>query len=128
MLAHVDTFEAYCKHIENGEDLEWEQQPAVTPFAYGLAEAQVEQRTVKEHGVRAVTRWEAVVVVNALDANMIHRGGTRTSYVIAELIALLTSPFHISRPRVVAFIEGLKQSPYVEIVFIDQARDEHGNH
>lgn len=47
-----------------------------------------------------------------------------TSYVIAERVALLTSPFRIPRPRVVAFIEGLKRSPYVEIVFIDQARDE----
>lgn len=47
-----------------------------------------------------------------------------TSYVIAELVSLLTSPFRIPRPRAVAFIEGLKRSPYVEIVFIDQARDE----
>lgn len=47
-----------------------------------------------------------------------------TSYVIAELVALLTSPFHIARPRVISFINGLKQSPFVEIIFIDQARDD----
>ena len=47
-----------------------------------------------------------------------------TNYIIAELAALLTSPLHIPRPAMVAFIEGLKTSPYVEIVHVDTMLDE----
>jgi predicted nucleic acid-binding protein len=47
-----------------------------------------------------------------------------TSYVIAELVALLTSPLRVPRPLLVAFIDGLKNSPYVEIVHVDQQLDD----
>lgn len=46
-----------------------------------------------------------------------------TNYVIAELVALLSSPLRISRPDIVAFINGLKSSPYVEIAHIDPDLD-----
>jgi predicted nucleic acid-binding protein len=46
-----------------------------------------------------------------------------TNYVLVELVALLTSPLRIPRPAVVAFIEGLKISPYVEVVHVDAALD-----
>jgi uncharacterized protein len=46
-----------------------------------------------------------------------------TSYVIAELVALLTNPLRVSRPALVSFIDGLKTSPYVEIVHVDIALD-----
>ena len=46
-----------------------------------------------------------------------------SNYVLAELIALLTSPLQIPRPRVVEFIQSLMQSPYVEIIHIDQELD-----
>lgn len=42
-----------------------------------------------------------------------------TNYVLVELVALLTNPLRIPRPATLAFIEGLKTSPYVEIVHID---------
>lgn len=47
-----------------------------------------------------------------------------TNYVLTELVALLTSPLRIPRPEIVAFIEGLKASPHVEIVHVDSALDE----
>ena len=47
-----------------------------------------------------------------------------TNYVIAELVALLSSPLHVPRPAAIAFIEGLKSSPYVEIVHVDAKLDE----
>ncbi len=47
-----------------------------------------------------------------------------TNYVIAELVALLTSPLRVPRPATVAFIEGLKTSPYVEIIHVDAKLDE----
>lgn len=47
-----------------------------------------------------------------------------TNYVIAELVALLTSPLRVPRPAAIAFIEGLKTSPYVEIVHVDAQLDE----
>jgi predicted nucleic acid-binding protein len=46
-----------------------------------------------------------------------------TNYVVAELVALLTSPLRIPRPRVVAFIDGLKNSPFVEMVHVDLTLD-----
>lgn len=47
-----------------------------------------------------------------------------TNYVIIELVALLTSPLRIPRSSIIAFIEGLKTSPYVEVVHIDAALDQ----
>lgn len=42
-----------------------------------------------------------------------------TNYVVAELVTLMTSPLRIPRPRIVAFIESIRTSPYVEIVHVD---------
>jgi predicted nucleic acid-binding protein len=46
-----------------------------------------------------------------------------SNYIITELIALMTSPLRIPRPAIIAFIEGLKASPYVEIVHVDISLD-----
>ena len=37
-----------------------------------------------------------------------------TNYIIAELVALLTSPLRIPRPRLIEFVTGVKTSPYVQ--------------
>lgn len=47
-----------------------------------------------------------------------------TSYIIVELVALLTSPLRIARQDIIAFIEGVKRSPFIEIVYVDQTIDE----
>jgi predicted nucleic acid-binding protein len=54
-------------------------------------------RAARQHGITVVT----------------------TNYVITELIALLTSPLRISRPKAVAFIDALRSSPFVEVVHVD---------
>lgn len=46
-----------------------------------------------------------------------------TNYVLAELVALLTSPLRIPRPRQIAFITGIKTSPHVQIIHIDSTLD-----
>jgi uncharacterized protein len=46
-----------------------------------------------------------------------------SNYILTELVALLTNPLRIARPAIVAFIEGLKASPYVEIVHVDASLD-----
>ena len=46
-----------------------------------------------------------------------------TNYVLVELVALLTSPLRIPRQAVVAFIDGLKTSPHVEVVHVDAVLD-----
>ena len=46
-----------------------------------------------------------------------------TSYIITELIALLSSPLRIPRPKVIAFIQSLKTSPYVEVIQISKEID-----
>lgn len=48
-----------------------------------------------------------------------------TNYVLTELVALLISPLRIAHPRIVAFIESLKASPYVHIAHVDPELD-HG--
>lgn len=47
-----------------------------------------------------------------------------TSYVIAELVALLTSPLRIYRPTIIRLVDDLKASPHVEIIYIDALKDE----
>lgn len=47
-----------------------------------------------------------------------------TNYVSAELVALLTSPLHIPRRSIIAFVEGLRTSPYVQIVLIDSTLEQ----
>nr|WP_238717989.1 PIN domain-containing protein [Petrachloros mirabilis] len=46
-----------------------------------------------------------------------------SNYVLAELVALLTSPLQLPRSKAVGFIQSLIQSPYVEIVHVDQELD-----
>jgi len=46
-----------------------------------------------------------------------------TNYIIAELVALLTSPLRLTRLQIITFIQSLKQSPYINILHIDAATD-----
>lgn len=47
-----------------------------------------------------------------------------TNYILAELVALLTSPLRFSRTSIVAFIDDLKTSPYVDVVHLDALLDD----
>jgi uncharacterized protein len=58
------------------------------------------------------------------DARRQNRRVVTTSYILAELIALMSSPLRIPRATTIAFVESLKTSPYVEIVSVDYALDE----
>jgi uncharacterized protein len=44
-------------------------------------------------------------------------------YILAELVALLTSPLRIPRPRVIDFITGIKNSPHIQIIHVDSTLD-----
>ncbi|NCS37274.1 MAG: type II toxin-antitoxin system VapC family toxin [Microcystis aeruginosa G11-01] len=57
------------------------------------------------------------------DARSQRRKMITTSYIITELVALLSSPLHIPRSKAIAFIQGLKNSPYVDVIFITQELD-----
>jgi predicted nucleic acid-binding protein len=46
-----------------------------------------------------------------------------TSYVIAELVALLTSPLRLPRSRLTAVIDLIKTAGWIEIVHVDEALD-----
>lgn len=46
-----------------------------------------------------------------------------TNYILTELVALLINPLRIPRPRIIAFVEGLKASPHVDIVHVDPTLD-----
>ena len=45
-----------------------------------------------------------------------------SNYVITEVVALLTSPLRIPRPKIISFVNSLKQSPY--IIHIDKDKDD----
>src|SRR5947208_2764221 len=47
-----------------------------------------------------------------------------TNYVLLEVVALLTSPLRISRSSTVAFIEGVRSSPFVEVIHVDETMDQ----
>jgi len=46
-----------------------------------------------------------------------------TNYVIAKLVALLSSRYHLSRDQVITRINEIKRDARIEIVHIDQALD-----
>ena len=46
-----------------------------------------------------------------------------TNYILTELVVLLMSPLRIARPKIIAFIEGMKASPHVDIVHVDLQLD-----
>lgn len=46
-----------------------------------------------------------------------------TNYILTELVALLTNPVRLPRPKVIDFISSLKSSPHVEIVHVDAHLD-----
>lgn len=46
-----------------------------------------------------------------------------TNYVIAELVALLSSRSRLPRPQIIAFIDALKAAPHVEVIHIDTHLD-----
>ena len=46
-----------------------------------------------------------------------------TNYILAELIALLTSPLRIPRARQIEFITGIKTSPHVQVIHVDATLD-----
>ncbi|HRI56585.1 MAG TPA: PIN domain-containing protein [Anaerolineae bacterium] len=47
-----------------------------------------------------------------------------TNYVITELVALLHSPLRLPRTRIVAIVDGIRTSPYVEFVYVNASLDE----
>ena len=56
----------------------------------------------------------------------IRKEGTRlitTNYVIAETVALLTSPFRTPRKAIIDFVNGIKTSALVDLIHIDENLD-----
>jgi uncharacterized protein len=46
-----------------------------------------------------------------------------TTNYITEVVALLTSPLRIPKPQIIAFIQSLKGSPYIDILHITSEID-----
>jgi len=47
-----------------------------------------------------------------------------TNYILAELVALMTSPLRFHRRRIIEFINGIKESPFFDVIYITQDLDE----
>lgn len=57
---------------------------------------------------------------------LVRQGSRRfvtTNYVLTELVALFTSPLRLPRTQVIAMINGLKSSRFVQIVHVDETLD-----
>ena len=52
-----------------------------------------------------------------------HQRVITTNYVLTELVALMTSPMRFHRPRIIEFVNGIKESPFFDIIHIDQDLD-----
>jgi len=46
-----------------------------------------------------------------------------SNYVLAELVALMTSPMRFHRARIIEYIDGIKQSPFFDVVHINKDLD-----
>jgi len=62
----------------------------------------------------------------ALVRNMVRqrRHLVTTNYIITELVALLSSRFHVPRERIILAINAMKADAVVEIVYIDRVIDD----
>ncbi len=47
-----------------------------------------------------------------------------TNYIISEVVSLLTNPLRIPRATLVTFVEGLKASPFVKVIHVDELLDQ----
>ena len=43
---------------------------------------------------------------------------------LTELVALLTSPLRVPRSQLIGFVNSVKASPYVEVIYVDAALDQ----
>lgn len=76
------------------------------------------------HLVDATQEFHSLAATLYRDARQQGRTFITSNYIIAEIVALLTSPLQIPRQEIIAFIDGLKSSPYVEIIHVDVELDE----
>lgn len=76
------------------------------------------------HLVDAAQLYHQQAVTCYREARDNGRSFLTTSHILLEVVALLTSPLHLPRPKLVAFIENLKASPFVEVLHVDAEIDE----
>jgi len=63
------------------------------------------------------------VVALVQDTALQSRRLITTNYVIAELVALLSSRRHLTRPQMIAALDALKTSAFVDIIYVDESLD-----
>lgn len=68
-------------------------------------------------------RYHAVAGTKLRRARVTGLRVVTTSYVLAELTALMNSPMRLPRSQQIKFLADLRASPWVDIVFIDPALD-----
>src|SRR5947199_6609836 len=68
-------------------------------------------------------RFHARAVAAVLRARRAGRRLVTTHLVLAELVALLTSPLRVSRPRQIQYLQTIRRAAWVEVVPSDPAAD-----
>lgn len=66
-----------------------------------------------------------VPIVNLVKQTMVRRRRLiTTNYILTELVALLSSRYHVPRQQVITAINAIKSDPSVEIIYIDHELDD----
>ena len=60
---------ADSKDITQKEDLQWQQEPAITPVPHRFAESDVQQEAGGDHVMRDMAGWETVIGISVMDAD-----------------------------------------------------------
>lgn len=76
------------------------------------------------HLVDPTQAYHALAAKLYRDARQKNRKLLTTNYIITELVALMSSPLRLPRSSIIAFIEGMKVSQYIEIIHITASIDE----
>ena len=69
-------------------------------------------------------QYHAAAAVIYREAHRHRRQLLTTNYILAELVALLTSPKRIPRSGIIAFITAIKADSQIEVVHLDAALNE----
>src|SRR5947207_2926425 len=86
--------------------------PEVFADTAGWASFLVQNQPFHSRAVALMSRWRA--------------DGTRvltTNYILAELVALLTSPLRVPRPRQIQITDTIRSAAWVEVLHVDATLD-----
>lgn len=75
------------------------------------------------HLVDASQSHHALATTIYRAARQQERAFVTTNYILAEIVALFTSPLGVPRATTIRFVEGIKTAPHVRVIHVDASLD-----